>query len=471
MQDTVVVRNAGKVLPDDFINLLLKDVKSTGTAIIKGGKLILDRIAYSTEEPPPTLDDFKAIQEEFKDCLAIHFFSTKERNTTSLQPYEVLVGTDTKPSLVLFLDGEFNNFKQADSTNLEDFFAADKMIIPYLKKLAKGNEGKLELLLNELNDDVNKMMLTNSIVSKGSITLVCPSWPEPITMDKNSGGSTFPWGWVSNTHGYTEQPPQQAPAESGGLLRRGRRALSSTVAPAPQPAPEPIKETPTEGPVEAKPGPKSDLEAAIAENKEREAEHEFISPPPELHGKRRKNWFQQNCTYVPSNYFEADSSAPAKKTIKSLSDLPKPKAEITVTSTHIPDETVGPKVPAEAVPEVKDPAKLKSELITLDRNNKAMDIDIKQVQALEAKHGNFLDMIGQNETYLHGKPYEWYVGLGKLGHDWLALLAWNLMNVIREKDHDIELLTTPKTLDTSGTGVVKQETQPHTGLLRRRLRA
>ena len=144
---------------------------------------------------------------------------------------------------------------------------------------------------------------------------------------------------------------------------------------------------------------------------------------------------------------------------------------ITVTSTHIPDEIIGPKVPAEAVPEVKDPDKLKSELITLDRNNKPMDDDPKQIQALEAKHGNFLDMIGQNEDYLKGKPFEWYVGLGKLGNDWLALLAWNLMNVVREKDHDIELLTKPgeaREVDTSGTGVVKEETQPHQGLLRRR---
>jgi hypothetical protein len=466
MQNTVLVRSSGQLVPDDYAKLFLQDTGSIGVAVHKDGKLLVDRVSFDTANPSYTVPEFKELQEAYKDSVAVYFSSKDDRDTESLQPYTVLVDDKDQPAVVLFLDGEFNQFVVKDSAHSEDYWAAEKAIIPFIKKIWTGDAKQdVAKLLNELNDPMVRMMLENCLTEKGTATLMSNAWA-PITLyKKEPTGSTFPWGWVSDTHGYTEAPPKVQSGE--GLLRR-RRDLSGTVAPT----------KPVEEPKIAETIPQTDIEAAQNELLERETEHEMIGPPDELRGKRRSNWFEQHCTYKPSNWYDLGVKAPAKKTFKSLQDLPKPKAETEIKHTHTVVETpaTGPKTIEDAVASLtdKEEIELKSAIVTLDRNSQKMPDDPKQIQALEAKFGNFFEILSLTESYLDGKPFEWYVGLGKINPKALALLTFNLKNIIREKDHDIEVLSAPPDkVDTSGTGTLKEtaaEEQPRGGLLRRRAR-
>lgn len=471
MKSTIVVRSSGQVLPDAYAELFLKDAKAFGVAVVNDGKITVDSSIYDSDNPPMTTADLKELLDQFKNSVAVLWTSKDETHEDDVQPFQVLVDKDDNPNLVMFVTGEYPGSRQTDSTLSDGYWLAEKQVAPYVLKMARGIETDMSKLLNEFNDELNQNILKNMITGTGSLTFVCDSW-DPITISKGEGTSSFGWGWVSDTLGYKETPPasvvEQPKATTGGLLKRNRSILSSNAPPAAQPDPAPLKPGAVEGPkVPDKATPKTDIEAAHAELAERETEHQMIGPPKELKGKSRKNWFQQNCQFVPTNFFEETAVAPAKKTVA------KDFKDIKVTSTHVPDpKTNAPDDDAIAGISDQHAIKLKANLVNLDRNHKAMPDDPKQIQALEAKHGNFFTTIGQDETYLDGKPFEWYHELAKLDPKAVALVAFTLKSRIRELDADIEALSAPPAAVSGKVETPEAQAAPaaapRSGLLKRR---
>ena len=361
--------------------------------------------------------------------------------------------------MMVFVEGDFSSFTQTQATQTDEYFAANKFIIPFIKKQYAAVGQDMTKLMAELNDPINKQSLANSSVSSGVITLVTQGHA-PLSFEKGNGGSAFPWGWVSKTYGYKEQAPAAAaaaPAKSG-LISKAKNALSIrgakqpdtpviTAPPAPA-APKKDDELPPpgnkEGPVS---GPKTDIEAAHQELAE--GEHEMITPPKELKGKNLKGWYERNCTFVPPNFYE-HPAAPKKKVIKAFSEIPKPKdGEVKYTHTDT-------RQPAEILP-IVPPDKLeasKLHIVNLDRNNKELEDDPKTWTGLVAKYATLTQQHGVGDDAYDNKSYNWFKELQDLdkadGTYSLAILAFDFRNRIKDLEANLSDLTAPESGNTSG---------------------
>ena len=226
----IIIREKGKLVPDMYAELVIKENPSYfGMAVKQNNKLVILR--SSKDDPAMTLDEFKTIQQEYLDCTAVYIFNKSDLEIPDdcRQPHDVLVDTAGQPTMAMFLEGDYSSFTQVKAVQTDDFFAANKFIIPYIKKLWTAQGMKLDKLINELNDPLNKQTLMNSASTRGTLTLVPDTFP-PMTFDKNSGGSAFGWGWCSKTYGYVEAAPA-APEAKPGIVQRavGRLGRSRPV--------------------------------------------------------------------------------------------------------------------------------------------------------------------------------------------------------------------------------------------------
>ena len=209
-----------------------------------------------------------------------------------------------------------------------------------------------------------------------------------------------------------------------------------------------------EGPV--LPNPKTDVAAAQAEVVE-SGEHEMITPPKEVMGKMLKSWYSRECECVPQNWFE-HPAAPKKRIVKDFKEL-KPIAE----TKSISQPAAGPKEPKDATFLINpDKIKMVQSIVTVDRNSQQMSVDVKQLQAIEAKGPSALDAIGAEQDATDYRPLEVFVAVGKQDLNFLARLAFDMRNRALQAEHDLDLATKP--------AVETKETQaaPAGGMLRRR---
>jgi hypothetical protein len=200
---------------------------------------------------------------------------------------------------------------------------------------------------------------------------------------------------------------------------------------------------------------KTDVQAAVEELME--SEHEMISPPKELSGKRLKNWYHHNCAMTPVNWYEHPAVPANKKKIQSLQGLPKPAATgPVVTTTHVPTPETGPKNVDDAIP-VIPPADIekvkKAGLMTLDVKSRKGTVDPKQIQALETRHVPYSTSYKLAAGYIDSMTYEWFMDVGKVSLATLANIAFSERNERLTLEHDLDMQTS-----TTGTPVV--ETKP-----------
>lgn len=462
MGNVVIVRESGKLIPRAYLEkVLASNPSQAGFAVLNDGAFDFDQSRFSDDNPPLTTEELEGWQEQYKDKSSVSCFGQyTDMADTDVQPYEVLVDEKSEPTMFAFLAGDFSSYAQPEAAFTDEFFAANKFLIPLIKKWYANQGQDLAKLYNELNDPMNKTIIENTVTTNGAITLLVKGFP-PLTFDKSSGGSQFPWGWVSDTFGYTETPSAPPQEEKPTVVQRvvsGFRTRRPTVVDKP---PESAK-TDTAVPATKVDPPKDDKnkEGPVKPvETETETEHEMVSCPPEIHGNERKKWFKNNCVMVPKNWWEASAKAPKKKPIKSLQDI-KPTAEqtaITYTRTEVP----GPSKPAEAIlmidkNNIRKVQEYVQTLVTLDRNGRSQDLDIKQLQAVETKHPTLFEQIGeQDDTIYDNRPDEFFLALGKLDINALALLCRHYRFKYLMAQHDVENLLDDKS-DTSGSGVVAQ---------------
>lgn len=474
----IVVPSKGQTIPDAYLKLLLDEYNSSiGMSYTNpDGLLSYARLAYSADEPPYNVEDFKALIEEHKEVDLTIVVGKADNNELmhegELQPYDAIVNEQQEPVVQIVLEGDFSSHHHAESTWSDEFHAANKYIIPVIQRVWQSCGQDLDKLVNELNDPLNKQMIANAATTRGAITVIVQGFPA-MTFDKNAGGSQFPWGWVSQTLDYKEEPPkktvnQKVMERVSNALSRKRPVTAPAVASPPTP---PKTDTAVKAPPakpENKEGPVTDVSTAQQQAIENAAEQgvEMLCAPDILTGKERRQWYIDNCQFVPKNHWEKDAKAPAK--VKSFKDLPRPKAEIIQTHERVGP---GPREPADAGPIMIPATKIKQvqELTTLDRNAQRNPIDIKQLQALEAKKPTFFDQIGEkNETLVDYWPDERFMALGKLDLNSLVLLCISQRNAKMMAQHDVDILTKPDKAVETGKSADQAQPKPSGGVTLRR---
>lgn len=438
MHKVIVVREKGQSLPQPFLEAVFKeDLTHMSLAAGTGNSdepLILDQMAFDTDNPAPTIEQVLETDKALKDVVVVYRFgNVAGLSDTDVQPYTVLVDTENNPTVMLFAAGDFNTFAEPASTFSEEFMASNKYIIPKLKKIYANCGQDLSKFYNELNDPMTKMELTNCITGSGALTLLVKDHTL-MTFDKQSGGSQFPWGWVSNTYGYTEAPPkaaEPAPVKSAVKSMFGnRKGLSKAIA-----STEPV--TPIKPPVPdtAVPPPEVKPEKVEGPKEPGETEHKLVEPPPGIHGDAKRRWFNDNCLFVPNNWYKPGVKAPYDP-IKAAKNAKKETPVVTKDLKELKD-----KIEEKAAkPFTPDPSRIKriqGFISTLDANGFTNLVDVKQLQAVEAKHPTFFDLTGQKDyTLFDGRPREALLALGKMDLEFLVSLAedWRVRMLTAEHD-------------------------------------
>jgi hypothetical protein len=130
--------------------------------------------------------------------ILLTFSHLDDVNEKRLQPYDLTV--DGKPEDVLLsfaLEGSFLGKVESD--------LAHDLLIPSMRKFLKLSAGKLDDFIAELRDPTFIDNIMSRIDERGEYCFL-PPVGDAIWYGKNTLGSTFPWGRVSNTLGYTETP-------------------------------------------------------------------------------------------------------------------------------------------------------------------------------------------------------------------------------------------------------------------------
>ncbi len=445
----------GKSVPKAYMELALKENPSTCSFAFYDTKEKAIRYMRDQARPPTddndgknhddgnpqfTADQLVAEMDKYKDFGVILHLSNSddELEAECEQPFEVLVDAQKEPVMLAFVEGDFSSYTQPTAIQTDEYFAANKFIIPFIKKLYAAANQDMSKLMAELNDPVNKQILGNAAIS-GVTTLVTAGFA-PVSFDKGSGGSTFPWGWVSKTYGYKEQAPS-APVKSGlvsaakGLISRRDRG------PVIPPADVPVVDEPMPDDGVADPGnkegprgePKTDVAAAHQELAE--GEHEMITPDAKLKGKSLPNWYDH-------------PAAPTKKILKAFEDMPKPAdVKYTHTDTRKTVEVL-PIIPADKI------ERNKLHFVNLDRNNKELDDDPKTWTGLVAKHPTLTQQQGVDDYAYDNKSYKWFKELLDMdkqdGTDSIAILCFDFRNRLKEQEEMLGDLTKPDQSDTTG---------------------
>lgn len=462
---TIVQRKANTFIPNEYLEkALAANPNCWGAAMVGDGELQLN-----SSDEPATVEFIQETMQAFADKDITFYFGHADAaiSMTDVPPYIIIVkkdGEEEVPQIVGFFDGNFPAFDKPGSSHPPEYHLAADYLIPKLEGLWEMSDGDLDKVTAQLQKPYFKKELLLTSVSRGTITLVCANGT-CLTFAQSDLSAEFPWGWVSNTHGYaTEAAKEEKPKVKPSMF-----AGKSTVR-------ERVNVEPSSKIAEAVQPPKTD--ATVIKNytvkKERPAAH--------LSRSERKDWYPARIGYRPPGWekniaidvvyspegkmmtfaqikklgLEATpilallKNNPARDSAKDVEPdhIPQPEEKV-------PDKPTEKQVTAEILPIMspetrkhinvmrKDPAIQK-----IIAENADMILDPAKVQALEAKFADFARQVGAESIDEFLKwDYSQLLELGKTRVDGLAVMCWTFRNIVaahRTKVKEAVAETAPK---------------------------
>lgn len=451
---TIVQRRADTFIPNEYLEKVLEaNPNCWGAAMIDAGELKLN-----SGEEGATLEFIQETMKAFADKDITFYFGHADAALSSVDipPHELIVkqdGEEVIPQIVGFFDGNFPSYDKPGSSHPPEYHLAVDYLIPKLQGLAEMADGDLDKVTAQLQKPYFKKELLLTSVSRGTITLVCANGV-CLTFAQSDLSADFPWGWVSNTHGYATAA---APKTEEKPKRPSMFAGKSTVREAaPKPAPDNVT-TATKALAEAVAAPKT--ETTIIEKYVVKSER-----PPAHHSRReRKDWYPTRMGYRPAGwekniaidvvyekvgdklklmtFSQIKALGPqAIKVLDLLKNNPPKDSGKDTEPDHIPEtkSETGPAVTTEMLPIMSPDTRKHIKQMMADpaiqkiiAENATMITDPAKVQGIEAKFADFARQVGATSIDDFLKlDYEQLFNLGKDRLDGLAVLCWSLKNIV-----------------------------------------
>lgn len=232
----LVVRHPGKTPDKALLEHVLKEYPTaTGMAVAENGTLQADGYKEAA-----TADAVLEVCGRYPNSpIVMSFCNFPEKFKDDDIPPFIVLGEKDNPSLVLFAEGDFANYKKDNSEHSEAFFAFFEYIRPLLKKMEMQFGGDVKKVLQELKDPLTQQNFKNLISGTGSLAFfskfgeVCSIVKQPMQMG-------YEWGWISNPHGFKAAVAETP--EKKSLFAFGKSKAKAEEPP--PPAPEPSKEEP-----------------------------------------------------------------------------------------------------------------------------------------------------------------------------------------------------------------------------------
>lgn len=224
---TIVRRQANTFISEDYLKLVVAANPNGWSAAFIEEETV--KVASSLEGA--TIEDVKETMEAYPDKDITFYFACADGtiNQDDLSPYTLLQNSPTDPLVVAFVDGNFPNFTRPESSHPPEFFFVHEYLKPKFEGMAEMADS-----LNKITEAIKKPYFKKELllncVSQGYVTLVCANGAQ-LTFAQGDLAAEYPWGWVSNNHGYANGAPKKeepvAEKKKGGLF--AREASASTV--------------------------------------------------------------------------------------------------------------------------------------------------------------------------------------------------------------------------------------------------
>lgn len=446
---TIVQRKANTFIPNEYLEkVLAANPNCWGAATVSDGELHLN----SGEEGT----DLEFVQDAMKvwsnqDITFYFGHADAALNKADIPPYILIVkveGEEEIPQIVGFFDGNFPGYDKAGSSHPPEYHLATDYLVPKLEGLWEMADGDLDKVTAQLQKPYFKKELLLTSVSRGTITLVCANGVA-LTFAQSDLSAEYPWGWVSNTHGYaTASAVADKPAKKPSMFS-GKSTVREKVEAAPDAVTEKTKQL-----AEAVAAPKT--EATVIKNYTTKKER----PPAHLSRNDRKEWYQARLGYRPPGWEKAiqiDVVYSPENKLMTFAQIKKlgaeaigvlgllknnpPREQGKDTETHNIPETVtetGPAVTTEMLPIMSPDTRKHIKQMMADpaiqkiiAENAEMITDPAKVQGIEAKFADFSRQVGAESIDDFLKlDYEQLYNLGKSKLDGLAVLCWSLKNIV-----------------------------------------
>ncbi len=208
---TIVHRKAGTFPPNAYWE---KVISANGTgwgavtlSEVDGSKFL----ELSSEAATMTLESIQDTLKSFPNQDITFYFCQSETAVSlkDISPYVLICKPSEEdpeqeePMIVGFIEGNFPTFGKAGSSHPPEYHLMVEYLIPKLEGLWEMSDGNLDKVVEQLKKPYFKKEMLLTSVSRGTITLVCANGAA-VTFAQNDLSAEYPWGWVSNTHGYTE---------------------------------------------------------------------------------------------------------------------------------------------------------------------------------------------------------------------------------------------------------------------------
>lgn len=228
---TIVVRKAGTFPPNLYWEKVLAANTTgwgAGTLSEVDGKKFLEVLQ---ETNGATLEEIQDNLKTFPD-QDIHFYfchSEPGLSKVDVSPHVIIEticeedADESEPRVLAFIEGNFPGSAQASSSHPPEYHLCVDYLIPKIEGMWEMLDGDIDKVTEQMEKPFFKKELLLQSVSRGVIHLVCSNG-KALTFQNNDMSAEYPWGWVSNTHGYVEGDDKKEPPKSekkkGGLLSR-----------------------------------------------------------------------------------------------------------------------------------------------------------------------------------------------------------------------------------------------------------
>ncbi len=215
MSQVIIRRKAGQSIPEDFLSLC--PTKVFGISLVDKNKL---ETPHGTDF---TLEALRATENDFKDVAFTLFLSDADKATdlNDVSPYDLIGNDDDEPLLSVHIAGEFPGFAKEKSSRSPAYHLA-AFIAEYCETVFDAVDKDLGKLMNKISEDKFKDKIKMNAVSHGALMFVAQNGA-CVTITQGDTAKEFPWGWVSDTLGYTEgkkEEPKKEEEKPKGLFAR-----------------------------------------------------------------------------------------------------------------------------------------------------------------------------------------------------------------------------------------------------------
>lgn len=432
---TIVIKGAGQLIPEAYINILT-DRRKSGVGVASASP---EQMLLSVCGDALATADVMAAQEEGKEFPAVFYFASHpdKANVDDIQPYVLLKDDKDQPLVLGFVEGNFSEYADEKSERADGFHLAMTYLIPKISQFYNMVGHDIGRLEQELRSPIVSTEMKRLPSARGAIVLMLRNGACIDYNKDNMLGGTFPWGWTSDTLGYTENAGTTSDVNKDKpKLSLFKKPMTASVPASPPPAPIKKDDPPFEP--DKKVGPEYQVPEHLPEGLTyNEKSGKFYAQCPDKVGpkKDREQWYRSWTGACPSNYKTKMPQAPKVE----LSHQMTQAMLIRVQKATEPKKDVEPKYvqvtnkePEKSRPIVSAEDKagiatwLKSGMVEkiLDASSKQI-LSPEQMQELESKYPTFFEITGKHVEETFNWPWDIKVYLCKNHPEVAALLLLN----------------------------------------------